>query len=181
MSLSPPCSPHSRAGPPPWAITAPAVGRMFYSHFLLIFRGPGSDRRLVPVSLGPGSCTFGGLRRSMAALQTPDQGPSLPECLADTSSWNATWREVDDAVQNPSCSWHFPWLWDCPCSTFVGDLGQKRGQGCPSWAAESSLAQEQSRPRCPGWLHHLSVAEAGRSGSLGGTARGRWAVWPIKH
>lgn len=50
----------------------------------------------------------------MAALQTPDQGPSLPECLADTPSWNATWREVDDAVQNPSCSWHFPWLWDCP-------------------------------------------------------------------
>lgn len=58
------------------AITTPAVGRMFYSHFLLILRGPGSDRRLVPVSLGPGSFTFGGLRHSMAALQTPDQGPS---------------------------------------------------------------------------------------------------------
>ena len=37
----------------------------------------------------------------MVALWMPGQGPNLPECLADISTWNATWREVDGAFQTP--------------------------------------------------------------------------------
>lgn len=123
MRLYPPPSPHSHAGPSTQTITALAVGQACGSHPLLIPQGSGSNWPLVPVSLGPGSYISGGAGHSMVALWMPGQGPNLPECLADISTWNATWREVDGAFQNPRCLWHFPWLCDSPCSTFLGDLG----------------------------------------------------------
>ncbi|XP_057562444.1 MTRF1L release factor glutamine methyltransferase isoform X2 [Hippopotamus amphibius kiboko] len=81
---------------------------------------------------GPGSYISGGLGHSMVALWMPGQGPNLPECLADISTWNATWREVDGAFQNSRCLWHFPWLCDPPCSTFLGDLQVGARWGCLS-------------------------------------------------
>lgn len=50
----------------------------------------------------------------MVVLWMPGQGPDLPECLNDTSSWNATWREVDASEPQMLC--------DSPCSTFLGNV-----------------------------------------------------------
>lgn len=92
----------------------------------------------------------------MAAPQMPGQGPSLPECLADTSSWNATWKEVDGTFQNPRCLWHFPWLCDSTCSMFLGDLGVVCLPGVAKSKGIHSSAQKLSTPRFPVWPHHIT-------------------------
>lgn len=156
----------SHAGPSTLTIIALAVGQGCASHSLLIHQGPGSNWLLVPVSLGRGSYISGGLGHSVVPLWMPGQGANLPECLVDISTGNATWREVDGAVQNPRCLWHFPWLCDSPCSVISRRLGNRsKGGSVLSGAAKGkgahSAAQELSRPRFPVWLHRVSVAKAG--------------------
>lgn len=61
----------------------------------------------------------------------------------------------------------FPWLWDSPCSTFLGDSGAEGRAGVSFPGQQRARAPSVlSRPRFPVWLRHTSVASAGCPASL---------------